>query len=310
MKMKTSIKPIAFALLTTLFVVSCSDDDDAPGIADNNIVNTADADSELTIFSEALELTDLDDVLASAGTNYTVLAPTNSAFEGISLSDFETSDLRTLLLNHVIIGNVTSADLTASGSGYSTTEATAGPADSKVSIYYDTANNTVRFNNTATVSQADIPATNGVIHKVDNIISIPDVTTFVIADSNLSALESALADASLVTALQAENGEGTPEAPFTIFAPDNAAFNDLETVPTGEDLSNVLQYHVAAQANVRSSQLSDGDLNTLTGTVTIDASAATVKGAGNASASAITTVDIQASNGVIHIIDEVLLPAM
>ncbi len=324
MTLKSQIKILALASIAFFSFTSCSDDDDAPGQADNNIVVTAEADSELTIFTQALDLTDLDDVLINANVEYTVLAPTNSAFEGISITDLETSTLRQLLLNHVIVGRLSSSDLTANGSGYATTESTAGPADSKISIYYDTSSG-VRFNDTATVSDADIPATNGVIHKVDNIISLPTLATFVAADSNLSSLETALTSTALIGAF--DDDDDTPgidgvSEPFTIFAPNDAAFqalldsntewNTLADIPAAT-VTAALELHVLEDANVRAEDIAtlvDGDAITLGGILNINASTLVITGPANQSTIISGSTNIQTTNGVIHGIDTVLLPSM
>ena len=147
---------------------------------------------------------------------------------------------------------------------------------------------------------------------VDSVIELPTIVTFAVADANFSTLVSALTELTpstdYVSILSATGGSGSD--PFTVFAPVNAAFEAID-VPADETvLASILNYHVVAGANVRSGDLQDGPVTTLNGDVTINTSGPTVTGAGNMSASNIIAVDVQASNGVIHAIDQVLLPAM
>ncbi len=240
----------------------------------------------------------------------TVLAPTNDAFTALGdISGVPAATIEQILLNHAISGKLLSGDLST---GYGNTLASYGdPANMiNLSIYINTEGG-VSFNGISTVTTADIVAGNGVAHVVDAVITLPDVTTFATADANFSSLAGALTDAGLVTALQAANGSGTPEAPFTIFAPTNDAFSALSSVPTGMALTDVLTYHVIEKNNVRSTDLTSvaGAVATVNGgNVTISADPATVTGASNTSASNIIAIDVQATNGVIHAIDQVLMP--
>ncbi len=267
------------------------------------------ADSELS--SLAGVATDAVVASLNGDTELTLLAPNNAAFTALGdVSGLSEAQLQNILLNHVIAGTNLSGDLST---GYGNTLANYGdPADEiNLSIYINTMDG-VSFNGVSSVVTPDIVTRNGVIHIVDAVITLPDVTTFAIADAaNFSTLATALTDAGLVAALQVENGTGTPEAPFTVFAPVNAAFTAIEPLPTGQALSDVLTYHVIAMNNVRSTDLANvaGSVATVNGeSVTISADPASVTGNGNSSASEITVVDVQASNGIIHAINQVLLP--
>ncbi|MEW7292364.1 fasciclin domain-containing protein [Aquimarina sp. 2304DJ70-9] len=241
----------------------------------------------------------------------TLLAPDNDAFTALGdISGVPAVAVEQILLNHAISGGLLSSALSTS---YASTLASYGtPSDGiNLSIYINTADGVV-FNGGSTVTTADIVAGNGVLHIVDAVITLPDVTTFATADPTFSTLATALGDANLVLALQAANGTGTPEAPFTVFAPTNDAFAALASVPTGQALVDVLTYHVIQMNNVRSSDLASvaGAVGTVNGSnVTISADPATVTGGGNTSASNIIVADVQAANGVIHVLDQVLLPA-
>ncbi|GAA3509337.1 fasciclin domain-containing protein [Aquimarina addita] len=327
MKIISKITRFAMIAALVLGVSSCDDDDDG-GTPDTpatlNIVELAIADTDnLSSLVAALTAVDTQegvDLIATltGSTNYTVLAPTNEAFQTFlddnnyaDLSEVPLEVLTMVLKNHVIEGTVEAADLAAEGAGYTTTLADAGPDGNLLSIYYNTADG-VEFNGVSSVIDADIAATNGVVHVVDAVIGLPDVTTFATADTNFSSLVEGLTayNFTYVSTLQ---GEG----PFTVFAPDNAAFdallatNDDWNAPGDIDeltLGGALTLHVITDANVRAADLTDGDVTTLGGDVTIDATAATITdGSDPAVVSTITATDVQATNGVIHMIDTVLL---
>ena len=312
-------------VIISLFFASCSNDDDN-NTTTPNIVQTASATADLSSLVAALQAADGDlvNVLNGEGP-FTVLAPTNAAFSAFlsangfaSLDDVPTDVLSQILLNHVISGEVRSTDLST---GYVNTSAS-GIGNTNLSLYVNTSNG-VRFNGVSSVSTPDITASNGVVHIVDAVIGLPDVTTFATADSNFTSLVDALtADASFTYVSTLQTANGTSPAPFTVFAPTNAAFqalldsnaswNSIDDIPTAT-LAAVLEHHVIAANNIRSSALSDGQVTpaTLEGdtlTVNIDANGNVSLTDGSGNNSAIVAVDVQATNGVIHAIGSVLIP--
>ncbi len=320
MKIISKIASAAIIAALILGVSSCSDDDDGNIIIPTgNIVVTATADAELSLLVTALGAADGDLVSVLGGTGpFTVLAPTNIAIEAYlaannyaDIAAVPADELEQLLLNHVIPGEVTSTMLTTNGAGYTQTSSTAGPDENTISMYYNTSNGVV-FNGVATVSTPDIAASNGIIHKIDAVIGLPDVTTFATADPNFSRLVEGLTAHSFdyVDTLQ---GDG----PFTVFAPNNAAFDallatdDTWNVPGDiqeQTLQTALNLHVIPNSNAREADLVDGAVSTLGGEITVDATAKTVSDGSNpAITAAIIATDIQATNGVIHAIDNVLL---
>ncbi|GAA0725130.1 hypothetical protein GCM10009430_30310 [Aquimarina litoralis] len=262
----------------------------------------------------ALRQTGLNDALDNAMMR-TVFAPTNDSFtaflDGTPLADVPNEVLTQILLNHVVSGKLLSTDLSTS---YANTLATYGDTDDNLSIYINTSSGVVLNggidNGGASVTTANVETRNGVIHVVDNVIGLPNIVTFAAADPRFSTLVSALTtltpSTDYVAILSTDNG--TDPAPFTVFAPINDAFNGILLPPNEEDLAAILNHHVVGGANVRSSDLMDGAVTTLNGDVTIDASAPSVTGGSNSSASNIIVVDVQAANGIIHAIDQVLLP--
>jgi uncharacterized surface protein with fasciclin (FAS1) repeats len=319
MKNLLKIRNLAVIALFAIMTVSC-DDDDNP-VVDNTITGKATATANLSILVQALVKADLATTLKGVGP-YTVFAPTNEAFTAFlattpyaTINDVPKDALTQILLNHVVTGAVKSTDLTT---GYIKTLAkgTASTTNT-LSMYVNTASG-VKLNGIATVTSADIMASNGVIHIVDKVIDLPTIVTHAAANTNFSTLVGVLNRAgqpNFITALSATG-------PFTVFAPTNTAFTALNTelAPGGiagvsaANLTKVLQYHVVSPANVLAATLTEGQIVTpiLTPaqTFTIQLTGgAKIKDANNR-ISNIIIVDVQCSNGVIHAIDKVLLPIL
>jgi uncharacterized surface protein with fasciclin (FAS1) repeats len=231
-----------------------------------------------------------------------------------------TEVLSRILLNHVISGTVASTDLVASGAGYTNTSVT-GPGDNPMSLYFNT-NEGVVFNGVSTVTTADVVGSNGIIHAVDAVIGLPTVVTFAAADPNFETLVLALTDLTpgtpfvdILSRTEGSNADGiNPE--FTVFAPTNDAFDALAEIPGETVLTQVLLHHVVAEANIASTDLMMGDnvAPTLEGddiTITLPGTGENIAdvtdGAGNDDIG-IIAVDVQADNGVIHVLNKVMLP--
>ena len=270
----------------------------------------------------ALQKTDLDDILNGAG-NFTLYAPNNRAFIGFlmrrgygALDEVPTEALKKLLLNHVMVGQIRYRDFK---SGYYPTAAGSDVNDRPLSIYINQVNMRVTLNGSSRIVQGNINASNGVIHAVNAVIPIPSLVTFVLADPNLYNLSLALTRDDLTqdfpTILNTEYGRAP--APFTVFAPNNMAFidllNELEidrlNLIDEPTLNLTLNHHVLGETNALSSDLSDNlTLSTLGGDITANVSDGVSLTDGNARVSKIIASDIQANNGVLHIIDKVILP--
>ncbi|MFT4805294.1 MAG: transforming growth factor-beta-induced protein, partial [Psychroserpens sp.] len=180
--------------------------------------------------------------------------------------------------------------------------------------------NGVRFNGVSSVAIADVIGTNGIIHAVDAVIDIPSVVTFATADPNFSTLVTALTtltpETDFVATLSTSNG--TSPAPFTVFAPTNDAFAALDAIPAEDVLTQVLLHHVLGNANVTSTNLVasngaaptmlNGQAITISLPGTEDNIADVTDGAGNTDIG-IIAVDVQAGNGVIHVLNKVMLPS-
>ncbi|EGV43269.2 fasciclin domain-containing protein [Bizionia argentinensis JUB59] len=290
-----------------------------------DLVDHASANPEFSNLVAALGTADGGLVALLQGTgSFTVLAPNNDAFSTYladnnfsGLGNVPTDALSQILLNHVLTGVTFSADLLSSGAGYSNTNAT-GAGGNPMSLYFNTSNR-VKFNGVSTVIAADVVASNGVIHAVDAVIGLPTVVDFALADPTFDTLIAALTRSDLtfdyVGTLSTPNG--TSPAPFTVFAPTNEAFADLLTELNLASLADIpeatlkatLDMHAVAGANVQSSVLMDNmNIATLGGNITANVTGGPTLTDGNGRISNIIAVDVQASNGVIHAIDMVLLP--
>jgi transforming growth factor-beta-induced protein len=285
-------------------VTACEKDNTSVSPADQTIAEYAKSDKNFSILVEALAKANLVDVLNGSG-NFTVFAPTNDAFNalfkqlGVSgIADLSASTLTPILLYHVLGEEKKAASLT---SGY---YSSLSPAQGNYNSIYISTDAGVLINKDSKVTTPDVDVKNGVIHAIDRVLLPPTVVTDAINNSNFSILVQAVVKAGLVETL---NGAG----PFTIFAPTNAAFEALFSQLgvsgiadlTADQLIPILKYHVVS-GNIRSSQLMAGNVTTLNGTINVSLTPApSINGS-----TKIVATDVQASNGVIHVIDKVLLP--
>lgn len=322
---KLNLLKTAFVAIFAVVAFSCSDDD-SNSQQRNTIAAIASRNPDLSILVQALDRAGL--VAAVDGTTQlTVFAPTNTAFNNffaslgpnVNVNNVDLDTLRQVLLNHVVAGAVQSSQLQT---GYIKTLATFGGTTSgnTLSMFVNTASG-VRLNGVSSVTSPNIIASNGVIHVVDAVIGLPTVVTFAAADPNFSTLVAALTREgdNITDFVSVLNGAG----PFTVFAPTNDAFGALLTelnlpglasIPESV-LDPVLKYHVAS-GNVLSSALTPNGNTTVTTlqgqtfTITLPGTGGNIANVTDASnrASGIIAVDVQAANGVIHVLNKVLLP--
>jgi len=285
------------------------------GEPEGSIVDIALASPDLTTLVAALQAADLVGTLADETSTFTVFAPTDDAFaalgeDAIAALLADPAALSDVLLYHVIAGAAAdSIDVTAL---YGELVTMANEAGVAVDI-----RDGELFVNDSQVIIRDIPATNGIIHVIDAVLlpasqeeaasgSIVDIA---LADPQFSTLITALEAADLVSTLADET------AVFTVFAPTDDAFAALgeETInslladiPT---LTDILTYHVIADQAVdaaTATSLNGSDVEMLSGdTVSISVQGGTLY----INDSAVIAADVIATNGIIHIIDAVLVPA-
>jgi transforming growth factor-beta-induced protein len=294
------------ALMGIFILTSCEkEEEQMKPVSDMTIAEYASSDANFSMLVQALAKADLVNVLNGTG-NFTVFAPTNAAFNalftelGISGIDALTKETLTPILLYHVLGTEAKSSMIATGY-YSTLSPAQG---SNLSLKVDVSSG-VKLNKTTSVTAADVDVKNGVIHVIDKVLLPPTVVDLALANDSFSILVQAVVKANLVSALSASG-------PFTIFAPTNAAFQALFTTLgisgiadlSAEQLTPILTYHVVS-GNVLSTQLQAGNVPTLNGsTISVSLSPApTINGT-----SSIVATDVQGSNGVIHVINSVLLP--
>lgn len=313
-KIKFNLKAIAVMMTAVVVLAACKKDDDEdmtpmPVPQEMNIVETAQSLPQFSILVDAVVKAGLVDALSAEGP-YTVFAPTNDAFNALfntlgvnGVEDLTAEQLTPILLYHVIGAEVKAADVSTA---YLATLNTTAPGNNSVLLYAD-ASMGVKLNGSSNVTATDVMTSNGVIHVIDKVLLPTDVVDIAINNSNFSILVEAVAKAGLVDALKAEG-------PFTVFAPTNEAFEALFAQLgvsgisdlTAEQLTPILLYHVVS-GNVRAADVSSGMVPTLNPDAQIDIMVSDMGVKLNGTSNVIAT-DVQGTNGVIHVIDAVILP--
>ncbi len=342
MKIQYNLKISVLFALMFFFILSCSDNevvvpkiDDQINIIvsnDNTISGKVISNSDFSILEEALIKTDLLTTLQSNSSQYTVFAPKNTAFTAFlattnyaTISEVPTLILKEILLNHVLTGSKKAVGFT--NDSYIKTLAKGGAnasnnLDMYVSKISGSSNLILKLNGIATVTTADIEATNGVIHFVDAVIVLPKIVNHIGANQNLTFFSGLLNSSSQTSSLSIFNNSEVK----TAFIPNNAAFDafnlELATLPeyplglsnlTISKIAKVLKYHVVSGSLLESSLTDNMVLfSFLFGPqqsfmILDPSSGKIIKDISNRE-SKIILKDVQCSDGVLHIIDKVLLP--
>ncbi len=274
--------------------------------ANDNIVQTAVSAGQFTTLASLLQKAGLVDTLTSGGP-YTVFAPTDAAFAKVPKATLDAlaadpAKLKSVLLYHVVPGRATAADVV---------KLTSAKTAEGRSVAIKVVDGSV-FVDGAKVTTPDVMASNGVIHVIDSVL-IPQeaapatsktIVQTAVAAGTFKTLASLLTKAGLVGTLQ---GKG----PFTVFAPTDAAFAKVPKATLAAlakdkaKLRSVLLYHVV-RGNVPASKVvklsSAKTLNGKSVSIRVSGGKVTVGGA------RVTTPDVKASNGVIHVVNRVLIP--
>ncbi len=266
-----------------------------------DIVDTAVADGRFKTLAAALKAAGLVDTLKGKGP-FTVFAPTDEAFAKLPAGTLDEllkpenkQKLTDILLYHVLPGKVMAADVT---NGL--------VADSALgtSLFFKLDKDKA-YVNEALIVITDIESTNGVIHVIDSVILPKDVVDTAVFNK-FDTLASALTAANLVDTLK---GEG----PFTVFAPTNEAFaklpagtlDELLKPENKQKLTDILLYHVVSGEVLAEKVVTLKNAETVLGkpvTIKVDGKKVFVNQA------QVVVTDIKATNGVIHVIDAVILP--
>jgi transforming growth factor-beta-induced protein len=280
----------------------------ARSAGDQNIVQTAVAAGQFKTLASLLTSAGLVDTLSTGGP-FTVFAPTDEAFAKVPKGTLDAlaadpEKLKAVLLYHVVQGAVTAADVVKLTSATSLEGESLGIKVSGGSVYVDGAK----------VTTPDVMASNGVIHVIDSVL-IPkslqapaapskNIVQTAVGAGQFKTLVSLVKRAGLAGTL---SGKG----PFTVFAPTDAAFAKVPKATLAAlakspaKLRQVLLYHVVKGKVTASQVVKLTSARTLQGTslaIRVRGGSVYVGGA------KVTTPDVVASNGVIHVINKVLIP--
>jgi transforming growth factor-beta-induced protein len=273
-------------------------------ILPNETVADIAIDNGFSSLTAALVTAELLPAVTDPLADLTVFAPDNTSFDNLATAlgtDIDgllaLENLSDILLYHVLAGSTLSTDITNG--------ALVTPLNDANTIKLTLTSGGMVYANQAMVTLADLTASNGVVHAIDAVILPNETVVDVAIDNDFTTLTAAVITAELLPALT------DPLASFTVFAPTNEAFDDLaEALGTDLDgilalpiLGDVLLYHVIG-SEVLSTDLVNGPVTTLNGQdVLVDLTSGVMINDAN-----VILADVTASNGVVHVIDAVLVP--
>lgn len=337
-------KVFLLSLIAGAALVACSDDDDSPSspatntpaadggasssgstssgstsssgstATDKDIVDTAVGAGNFKTLVTAVQAAGLESTLRGTGP-FTVFAPNDDAFgklppfllTKLTSAPYKT-ELALILKYHVLSGSVKAADVLGKTQSVDTVQG--------AKLEVNGADNKVVLNGSINVVSPDIAAKNGIVHAVDGVLLPTIVDTAAGYDdgtAKFSILVDAVKKADLVTTL-------TGPGPFTVFAPTDAAFNNLKTalgdaafnaiLADKTKLTKILTYHVVSGA-VYQKDVTTSEATTVQGQklkLTVAGDKVTI-GDSTANVANVALSDLPNRNGVIHAIDKVLLPA-
>ncbi|WP_294672690.1 fasciclin domain-containing protein [uncultured Fluviicola sp.] len=280
---------------------------DAVLMSSETVIDVA-LDNGFTTLVAAVVQEELVPVLSDPFAQYTVFAPSNTAFDDLAAS--LNTNIAGLLalpnLDDVLKYHVLGTEVVASAV---TNGAVVNPLSTTNSLKLTKTSANAVFVNHASVVTADVQADNGVVHVIDKVVLPVNTVVDVALDNGFTTLATAVIQEELIPALS------DPFAQYTVFAPNNAAFDslaaDLNTNIAGllalPNLDDVLKYHVLGTEVVASAVTNGAVVNPLstTNSLKLTKTAANAVFVNHAS---VLTADVQADNGVVHVIDKVVLP--
>lgn len=302
-------------LLLAGFMGACTDNTTPPP-ARQTVADVIASNSEFSILRDAIEYAGLSKDLRL--NTVTLLAPNNAAFQASGFADpaavkaLPVGTVKSILQYHVLgykipaseimVGKNTAVPTLQGGNVYVTKTA----ASSGVSV------------NNAKVTKTDLQAENGLVHVIDHLLMPPtqDILEIVQANPNLSLLVAAVnraaeSNPAVLTALT-----GSKDNIYTVFAPTNEAFiaagfpssASIRAAPAATLATVILNHIIAGRAF--SPTLAKGDASTAAGgKLAVDVSnGVTLTSKGNTVAAKVVKADNLATNGLVHVIDRVLLP--
>ncbi|GAB2525290.1 fasciclin domain-containing protein [Spirosoma aerophilum] len=311
-----STRRVSVFVLLVMVLLGCQKNDDTVATPPT-VIDRVIEDTQFSLLRVAATYAEVNDALK--GANLTLFAPNDAAFQAYGLGSpaaitaLPKEQVKALVMYHVLYGSVAASAIPSGQNPVATA--------SKGIAFLNKSSDGKIFINNAQVIQADLAVANGYIHSIDRVLTptAGNLLTTIQNNPNLTFLTAAAqrVGASNPTLLATLNNE-TSTTLVTVFAPTNAAFQaagfkDLAAVNAAnvQTLTNVLLYHVVSGVAF-SNQLQTGTVNTLLSgnrlTVTSTANQLTIKGNKNTTAAMIKPADIPATNGVVHIIDQVLQP--
>jgi transforming growth factor-beta-induced protein len=304
---------LVFLLIVSIATFSCKKNNDTSTLmTSHTITDVAASNPDFSSLVMALKRAGLDVTLSNPGANFTVFAPTNAAFTSLltelgvaSINDIPLETLTKVLLYHVKSGKSTASQIS---SGYYSTLAGGPVLDSYLSLYVDMSSTMI--NTRAKITQTDVMADNGVIHAIDKVLLPMSISDHVVANPLFASLGAALTKADLVAALNDKTKS------YTVFAPTNDAFASLlmslgvtlNDLPAST-LSPILLYHVI-NSYVPAAAVTAGYVPTLSTVFgkNVSLQISVASGVLLNNTSKVIATDVVATNGIIHVIDKVLLP--
>ncbi len=317
--MKRIFKSIVFVFCLSFFI-SCSKTDD---LQDRTITNLIDSQPNLSIFRAALIQTDIYNLLKGT-TAYTVFAPSDAAFNtfltnsGYTTIDAVPNDVLTqILLNHIVVGSKTTGNFL--DNTYVKTLATKNATLPLVylDLYVGNNGSAVKINGTINLLTPNIVANNGIIHTIDGVIKLPTVFDQIVSNPKLNIFKTTITSAGQPNFAQLLSSSVNVT---TAFVPTDAAFNSLNAdLPVNAglttfstDMKTKLIYYHLVNSYLPSSLFT----NNLVVATELNPQTFTIQKGGTLNnfidqqgrSGAIIVTDIQCTNGVIHLLDKVMLP--
>lgn len=300
-----------------LLLVQCDKSDPAPQLS--NLDATLAKNSDLSVFNAAIKQAKLETFTKGPGP-FTIFAPTDAALAAVgvtsaSLPLIDSVTLTALVLTHM---QTSAAGVFTARTSFEIPEGPNGPMTSISGFstygYKDKATNTIYISG-AKIIEKDIYCSNGIIHKIDRALNLPNQTIMAILNANT---DYSLMVQAITKCAQTTTFSPAATSPATVFAIPNAVMiaNGYDAITIAglsgaalTTLTNILRYHIVASRNF-STDMKLGNLKTVLGSnvVVSRTTGVNIKGISNATAFLITPTDYTASNGVIHAITGMLKP--
>jgi uncharacterized surface protein with fasciclin (FAS1) repeats len=305
MRIRNIFRIAALSCMLIVLFQSCDKKDTPPPT--DTLTSVIASNPELSLFSAAITRAKLTTFTDGPGP-FTIIAPNNAAFNAIGISTvaqinaLDTTDLTTLIVYHILPGERPIIDIPRGPNAPLSAQSGGSVFASK--------NGGITYLNGVRVVTPDIKASNGIIHIVDKVLSVPfnNVLGVLVANPQYKLFVQAINRGAVA-------GSFTGTGPITVFAPDNAAFMaaglDSTAIAnsTATTMSNITRYHIHT-SRLYSSEFKTDSLRTVHGSkiAMTGATNTTVRGRTNTAAFSIPVRDVTATNGVIHGINGVLRP--